>query len=276
MRPLAIHFDNGWNAELAVHNIEHICKKLNIDLYTHVVDWEEFRDLQLSFLKAGVANAEVPTDHGIFALLYQMAKKFKVKYIIDGVNLATESNISLTIGGWNYADLIQLNAIHKKFGKIRLKTFPRMGLLQKFYNRKILKITQFSILNYTNYNKADVKQFLQTELGWRDYGGKHFESLFTKWHQAVYLPQRFGFDKRKLHLSDLILNGQITRDEALEELKKPSLPPAAIAELEEYVQKKLGFSQTEYEQLKKAPPKTYKDYPNSEKWMKLYKKITTP
>ncbi|MES2778075.1 MAG: N-acetyl sugar amidotransferase [Bacteroidota bacterium] len=274
LRPLAVHFDNGWNAELAVHNIEHICKKLDIDLYTHVVDWEEFRDLQLAFLKSGVANAEIPTDHGIFAILYHLARKYHVKYIIDGVNDATESNISLTIGGWNYADLVQLNAIYKRFGTGKLKTYPRMGLLQKFINRKILKINQFSILNYIDYNKAAVKQFLQKELGWRDYGGKHFESTFTKWHQAVYLPQRFGFDKRRLHLSDLILAGQITRDEAIEELKNPALSAAAIAELEEYVQKKLGFTASEYSQLKAAAPKTYKDYPNSEKWMKLYKKFS--
>ncbi len=273
LRPLAVHFDNGWNAELAVYNIEHICKKLNIDLYTHVVDWEEFKDLQMSFLKAGVANAEAPTDHGIFAILYQLAKKFGVKYIIDGVNTATESNISLTVGGWIYADLVQLNAIHDKFGTVRLKTFPRLGLLQKMYYRKILKINQFSILNYVPYNKAEVKAFLQSELGWRDYGGKHFESIFTKWHQSVYLPQRFGFDKRRLHLSDLILNKQMSREAALKELEKPALSQNETDQLEEYVQKKLGFTQQQYDEIKAAPPKSYKDYPNSEKWVSLYKKI---
>jgi N-acetyl sugar amidotransferase len=274
LRPLAIHLDNGWNNELAVANIENICKKLDIDLYTHVIDWEEFRDLQKSFLAAGVANAEAPTDHAIFALLYNLACKFKVKYILDGVNNATEkSRPTFSGGGYIYSDLKQLNGIHKIFGTIPLKSFPQMSFYKKLFFQKALRIKQLSILNYVKYNKYDAIKLLQEELNWRDYGGKHHESIFTKWHQMVYLPKRFNFDKRKIHLSDLILEHQITREEAINELEKSQISIAELRELEEYVQKKLGYTLEEYNSLLNSPIKSYKDYPNDEWIINLYRKI---
>jgi N-acetyl sugar amidotransferase len=274
LRPLAVHLDNGWNNELAVSNIENICKKLDIDLYTHVIDWEEFKDLQKSFLTAGVANAEAPTDHAIFAILYHLAEKFKIKTIIDGVNDATEKpRPTFTGGGYIYADLKQINGIHRKFGSIPLKSFPKMSFYKKFFFRNVLKIRQISILNYIDYNKSKAIKLLQDELNWRDYGGKHHESLFTKWHQVVYLPQRFNFDKRKLHFSDLILAGEMNRDEAIQELQSPPIHANELKILEEYVQKKLGYTKLEYDQLLESPPKSYRDYPNDEWILKIFMKL---
>jgi hypothetical protein len=274
LRPLAVHFDNGWNSELAVSNIEQICSRLDIELYTYVVDWEEFRDIQVAFLKAGVANAETPTDHAIFATLYNLAKKFKVQYIVDGVNHATEFvRRNFTASGWVYSDLKHLKAIHKIFGTIPLNTFPTMSFYKKAWLQKMMGIRQVSILNFTDYVKEDALQMLQKELGWRNYGSKHHESTFTKWHQIIYLPKRFGFDKRRMHLSDLILGGQISREQALEELNKPAVSAVELKELEKYVQKKLGLSPLEYQKLLISPPVSYKEYPNDEKVLKLYQQF---
>ncbi len=274
LRPLAVHFDNGWNSEIAVGNIEQTCKKLGIELYTYVVDWEEFRDLQLAFLKAGVANAEFPTDHGIFATLYNLAARFGVKYIADGVNHATEFvRTDFTASGWAYSDLRHLKAIHKRFGTVPLKTFPTMSFYKKAWLQNVKGIRQVSLLNYVDYVKTEAIKVLQQELGWRSYGGKHHESTFTKWHQVVYLPKRFGFDKRSLHLSDLILFRQVSRQQALEELSNPAIPDEERQQLELYVQKKLGLNRESYAELLNTPPRAHQDYPTDAFIMKLYAQL---
>lgn len=245
-----------------------------MNFFTYVVDWEEFKDIQLSFLKAGVANAEAPTDHGIFATLYKLANQFKLKYIVDGVNHATEFvRKDFKAAGWAYSDLRQLKAIHKKFGTIPLKTFPTMSLYKKAWLQKLKKIEPISILNFVDYVKSDAITLLQNEVGWRSYGGKHHESTFTKWHQVVYLPTRFGFDKRRVHLSDLVLFGQISREQAIMEISKPIIGEEEVKQLHLYVQKKLGLSESEYNQLLHAPPIDYTAYPNDEFLMYWYKKL---
>ncbi len=275
LRPLAVHLDNGWDAELAVKNIENICTKLDIDLYTHVINWEEFKDLQLSFLNASVANAEAPTDHAIFASLFNLTRKYRIKWIIDGVNHATEFSREMengSGGGYAYSDLKQIQGIHKIFGKIPIPTYPTMSYWKKLYLKKIVGIRQFSILDYVEYNKQDALKLLSEKLGWRSYGAKHHESIFTKWHQTVYLPEKFGYDKRRLHLSDLILSKQITRDEAINEIKKPALKDTEKIELEEYLMKKLGLTLDEYNRILNSKPKSYKEYPNQEWITKIYKR----
>ena len=274
LRALAIHLDNGWDAELAVKNIENICNKLNIDLYTHVINWEEFKDLQLSFLKASVRNAEAPTDHAIFAVLYNTAFKYKIKWIIDGVNHATEytRNSLETGGGYGYSDLKQILGIHKIFGSMKLKTYPEMSYYKKLFYKHIYGIKQYSILDYVDYNKEAAKKILMDELGWRSYGAKHHESIFTKWHQVVYLIKKFGYDKRKLHLSDLILSGQITREDALIEILRPTIPTSDLEDLEDYVRKKLGLTLNQYDEILNAAPKSHREYPNDEWISIIYKK----
>ena len=264
LRPLAVHLDNGWDSELAVSNIEKILKKLDIDLYTYVLDWEEFKDLQLSFLKASVANAEIPTDHAIAAVLYNTAINKGVNYIITGGNIVTEGIIPES-WGYHARDLKHLEAVHRRFGKTKLKDFPKLGLIKWAYGTFIKKIKVIPILNYVPYIKKDAKEFIQKEIGWRDYGLKHYESIYTRFFQGYILPRKFGFDKRRAHLSSLINSGQITREEALKEMEKNPYPSEELLkEDKEYVIKKLGLTEKEFEDIMAQKVKSYKDYPNDD------------
>jgi len=264
LRPLAIHLDNGWNSELAVHNIEKICKNIGIDLYTYVLDWEEFRDLQLAFLKASTPDSEIPTDHAIYGILYQIAAQKNIKAMIIGCNFITESILPPAWSHGHY-DWKYIHEIHKQFGTIPLKTFPDLRLTKWFYYKMIKGIRYFTILDYVDYVKADAVQTLERELGWQNYGGKHHESVYTKFFQTYILPVKFGFDKRRPHLSSLICAGQLTREEALAEMEKPLYTPRELEEEKQYVIKKLGITADAFEQIMTAPPKTFWDYPSYEK-----------
>lgn len=253
LRPLVVHFDNGWNSELAVKNIENVVSKLNYPLKTYVVDWEEFKDLQLAYLKASVVDIEVPTDHLIFASLFRIAKENGIKTILSGTNIVTEGIVP---NGWNYnekTDLVNLINIHKKFGTKKLNNFPKLGIYQRYIYNNFYSIRSVPILNYYDYVKKDIKLLIQKELDWRDYGGKHYESIFTRFYQGYILPEKFNIDKRKMHLSSLICSGQITREEALEELKNPPYDEAMKAEDKSYVLKKLGLSETEFQEIMNQP-----------------------
>jgi N-acetyl sugar amidotransferase len=262
LRPLAVHFDNGWDSELAVKNIQQVLNRLNIDLVTYVVDWEEFRDLQVSFLKASVPDGEIPTDHGIDALVWRQASKYNIKYILSGMNFATES---IFVSSWAYghSDWKYISSIHAKFGSKKLRSFPHFNFLYLFYVNLIRSIRIISLLNYVNYNKNETKAFLCKELGWVDYGGKHFESIYTRFFQGVVLPQKFGIDKRIGHLSDLINAGQISKADAKEELISATYDPILQRQDRSYVIKKLGLTEDQYEELMARPIKSYRDYPNS-------------
>lgn len=282
LRPLAVHLDNGWDSELSVKNIELVLKRLNIDLYTYVLDWEEFKDLQLSFLEASIANAEIPTDHAIVALLYRTAAQRGIKYIISGGNIATEA---IMPESWMYdaKDWKIIKSIQKKFGEKKLKSFLHLNLFDCFYYTFIKRIKYIPILNYIRYDKKEAKAILEKELGWRDYGLKHYESIYTRFFQGYILPKKFGIDKRRAHLSTLICSGQITREEALEEMKENPYPDERIMkEDREYVIKKLGLSEEKFEKIMSQPIKSYKDYPNNSLFFsqasiftKLAKKIIT-
>ena len=259
LRPLAVHFDNGWNSELAVHNIKRTLDVLGIELFTHVVDWAEFKDVQLAFLKASVPNAEIPTDHGIAATLFKTAEKFGTRFILSGSNLATEGILPLAWGHF-HQDLRHLKAVHRRFGTVRLKTLPGISVPDYLRYVFVKKIRQIPFLNYVDYNKDEAKEMLSRELGWRDYGGKHYESVWTRFFQGYYLPTKFGFDKRKAHLSSLICSGAMTRDEALEESRRPIYAPALLAEDRAFVLKKLGLSEEQFQAIVDAPPVKHTAY----------------
>ena len=262
LRPLAIHFDNGWNSELAVKNIETVLRKLDIDLYTYVVNWPEFRDLQISFLKASTPDGEIPTDHAIFALLWREASRRKIKYIISGMNFKSES-ISVPNWAYGHSDWRYIRDVHKRHGSLALKTYPRFSLLYLLYVNLCKQVRTVSILNYMNYDKEQAKQFLIDEMGWRDYGGKHHESIYTRYYQGVYLPEKFNIDKRYGHLSDLINAGQLSREEALRELKKPTYSADKQASDRAYVIKKLGMTGAEFEEIENLPNQNFSEYKNS-------------
>ncbi|MCB1738542.1 MAG: N-acetyl sugar amidotransferase [Gammaproteobacteria bacterium] len=263
LRPLAIHFDNGWNSELAVQNIERLLNSLEIDLHTHVVDWDEFKDLQLSFLKASVANCEIPTDHAIVALMYRMADKHGVRHIISGGNLATES-IMPDVWMHDAKDLRFIRAIQRRFGNRRLKSTPLMGYAKLAWYVLMRRIRYVGILNYVDFNKDEATRILEEELGWRKYQAKHFESIYTRFFQGYLLPKKFNMDKRRPHLSSMIVSGQITRDEALAELAGEPYDPKIAADDIEYIRQKFGLSESQFDAIMKSPVKTSDDYPNSE------------
>jgi N-acetyl sugar amidotransferase len=259
LRPLLVHFDNGWNSELAVKNIENIVNKLGFDLHTLVIDWNEFRDLQLAFLKASVIDIEIPTDHAMLATLYQLAIKKDIRYILSGHNVVTES-ILPTNWYFNKRDHIHVKAINELFGEQPLKTFPLLSSWLKFrveYNN----IESVSLLNLMDYNKKEVKALITKELGWRDYGGKHYESIFTRFYQGYILVRKFGVDKRKAHLSNLICSGQMSRSEAFQILSEPPYPQALFATDKEFVLKKFQMNELQFEEIMNAPTKSHFDYP---------------
>lgn len=261
LRPLAVHLDNGWNSELAVMNVENVLKRLGIDLVTHVIDWPEFRDLQLSFLKASVPDGEIPTDHGIYSLLWHQAVKHRVRYVISGLNFTTEATIA---PDWSYGhyDWRYIRSVHRRFGSKPLRTFPHISLLGLAWVNLVRRIRTISILNYVDYEKKEAMETIQRELGWRPYGGKHHESIYTRFYQGYVLPRKFGVDKRYGHLSDLINAGQLTREEALHEIAQPTYDPELQAQDLAYVTKKFGLSPDQFDAIMKAPPKSFRDYPN--------------
>ncbi len=270
LRLLLVHVDTGWNSELAVKNIENIVKNLNLDLHTLVVDWEEMRDLQRAFFKSSVPNCDIPQDHAFIAALYSEAKKYGLKHILNGGNMSTES-ILPSSWGYDASDWVHIKDIHRKYGEIKLKSYPRIS----FFKRRIFypyvqAMKVHRPLEYIRYNKSKVKTFLKEEFGWKDYGGKHFESKFTQFFQAHYLPVKYGFDKRLAHLSSLIVSGQMSREEALRQMQEPLYDATQLQEDRSYFIKKLGFSETEWDQIMKMPPKTEHDYANQLKMLELF------
>jgi N-acetyl sugar amidotransferase len=261
LRPLAVHFDNGWNSELAVSNIEKALKTLHIDLSTYVVDWEEFRDLQLSFLKASTPDGEVPTDHAIMARLYASAAHHGLRHILLGTNIASESVMPIK-WGYGYADFKYIRAVHRRFGTARLRTYPSYTLAKLFEYLVMRRIRVVSILDYVDYRKDVALEALQKDLGWVYYGGKHYESIYTRFYQAYVLPRKFGIDKRRAHYSSLVHSHQIDREQALRMLEDPVYPEARLMEDREYVIKKLRLDDAGFEALMKLPCRTFLDYPN--------------
>ena len=262
LRPLAIHLDNGWNSELAVKNIECVLKKLGIDLYTYVLDWDEFCSLQVAFLEASTPDGEIPTDHAIYALLWNEAAKRNIKYIISGMNFTTES---IHVTNWSYvhSDWRYIKHINSRFGKAKLRSYPHFSFLRLFYLNIVKKVRTLSILNYIDYQKDEAMQLLNNELGWQYYGGKHHESIYTRFYQGFVLPKKFGIDKRYGHFSDLINAGQMSRDAALVEIQKPPYPEEQQLEDLRYVEKKLGMCAGDFKRIMQAPVKNFRDYKNS-------------
>jgi N-acetyl sugar amidotransferase len=265
LRPLAVHFDSGWNSEIAVSNIYNIVKNLDIDLYTHVCDWTEMKDIQLAYFKAGVINADIPMDHAFIVVLQRLARKLNIKYFISGHNYETEAILPRS---WVYksTDGRNLLDIQKTHGSIKhLKKYPYSNIIENLYTRFIFGLNTINILNYVHYNKEGAINIITKELGWQKYGGKHSESIFTRFFQGYYLPTRFGVDKRRAHLSTLICSGQLKREEAIIELNHPSYDneKLLIQDLD-FVPKKLGINLKDFQDIITQPIKSHYDYKNDQ------------
>lgn len=273
LRVLAVHVDAGWNSNIAVENIHKLCEKLDIDLKIVTVDWETMKEIQRAYMFSGLANLDVPQDHVFFAALYEFAEKYKIKYVLTGGNLATESILPAYLV-YSAMDYTCLKDVCKKYGRdISFKKYPHMNYLTQRKYMKNLEILR--PLNDLPYSKTEAMDLLKSEYDWEYYGGKHWESRFTKFIQNVYLPQKFGFNKSKAHLSNLIINGEISRDEALEMLKKEEeLYPLEEREKDKkYILEKLDMNESDWEKIMSAPIKTEDDYRNDKKRAALFKKI---
>jgi len=268
LRPLAVHMDNGWDSPESVSNIKNITTDLKIDYQSYVLDWEEFRDLQLSFLMASVPEAETPTDVAIPAALHHFAAKHGVKYIISAGNLTTEGILPRS---WQYnsKDLKYLRHIQKKFGQTKLKTFPTFDYKKEAYFKLVKGIKIVYPINYVDFSQNEVVNFLIEKFKYRSSGEKHHESRYTGFIHSYYLYEKFGIDYRRARFSSEICSGQLTRETAVEKLRIKPYDEANIAQETQYIVKKLGISMREFEQIMAMPPKWYWDYPNDERKIRL-------
>ena len=263
LRPLILHVDTGWNSQEAVNNIERIVDGLGLDLYTEVVDWQEMRDLQLAFFKAGVQHLDTPQDHAIFAGLYNFAAKNGFEYIVTGANYATECIRNPLDWHYHATDLAQLRDIHRRFGSRPLRTFPLTDIFTyKLYYRYAKGVRVVRPLNSVPYVKADAVKMLTERFGWQKYPHKHYESRFTRFYEGYWQPTKFGVDKRRRDFSIMILTGEMTRGEALERIAKPAWDDATIQQDFLFVATKLGISVDELRALMDVPPKSWRDYRN--------------
>jgi N-acetyl sugar amidotransferase len=260
LRPLIVHLDNGWDAELAVKNIENIIKKTGFDYFNYVVDWEEFKDMQLAYLKASVIDTEVVTDQAIFAILHIVAEKMGIRYILFGDNPKTER---IMPKNWNFRknDLANMLAIHEKYGTKKLKSYPLMGQYDLEFYRRISGIRYVSLLHYVDYDRKEMLAILEEEFGWRDYRWKHCESVFTQFYQGYILPKKYGVDKRKAHLSDMVLSGQMNRGEAEKKMQEPYYLGDGLQEDYDFALRKFGLSAVEFEAIMALPPVSHEDFP---------------
>lgn len=270
LRPLAVNLDNGFNSDIAVKNIRKITQALDIDLETYVIDYNEIKDLMKSFMRASLPWIDTPTDIAIKSVLYHIANKENVKFILNGNDFRSEGKQPRE---WTYSDLKQLKYIHKKFGsKIALKTFPKMSIFNYFYLGYVKKIVAVRPYYHLEYSKQVAKKMLQQTYDWQDYGGHHHENIFTKYAMAIWLPKKFNIDKRIINLSAQVVSGVIAREEAIETISKPFETEEILAQVEKYIIKKLDFTQEEYHTIWNQPNKNFLDYPND---FSTFKKLTS-
>jgi len=259
LRPLAVNFDNGWNSDISVKNIRRLITALHIDLETYVVDYEEIKDILRAYLMAGLPWADAPTDLAIQAVLYQIAEKERIKFILTGADFRSEGKQPTE---WTYTDLRQIRHVHRRFGRLKMKTYPQLPVWKLFflgYGKGIKAIAPF---NYLPYQKKEAQALLKEKYGWEYYGGHHHENLFTKFAVAYWLPRKFGIDKRRITLSAQVMSGEISRDQALSLINEPPYDPAQMETDREYVTKKLGFTAEEFQAVWRAANRSYLDYPS--------------
>jgi N-acetyl sugar amidotransferase len=257
LRVLCVHFDNGWNSELAVKNIQNIVEKCGFDLYTYVIDWEEFKDIQLAYFKANVIDIEAVTDIAIFSALDIICKEQGIKHIIDGRNVVTEVTLP---PAWICKNTSNLRDIHNRFGTLKRKAYPLMSPIRRRLVARSKPFQSWPLLNYVVYDKKVAKETIISELSWRDYGGKHYESVFTRFYQGYILPMKFKVDKRKAHLSNLIFSGQLTKVEALAELEQPIYPASIFEQDLQFVLKKLGYTEETFQNYLDTPAVAHQQY----------------
>jgi len=270
LRPLLVHFDNGWNSESSVKNIQKIIQYTGFDLYTFVTDWEEFKELQRAYIRASVIDIEVPTDNLIIGALHRIAKQQNIRYILSGWNTVTEG---IMPPSWNYrkkSDGRNLRSIYDSSSGRNLRKLPVHGFWNIIKSNYVHKIDTVALLECIPYNLKEAIEVLKKEMKWENYGGKHYESVFTRFYQGYILPHKCKVDKRKAHLSTLICSGQISRDEALKQLQEAPYDEELQARDKTYVAKKLGFTEPELDALLQQPLRSHSSFATDDDLWNLY------
>ncbi|MEO5772688.1 MAG: N-acetyl sugar amidotransferase [Sphingomicrobium sp.] len=278
LKPLAVHMDSGWNSELAQNNIANLVRGLGVDLYTHVIDWPEIRGLMEAFFAADVIDVEVLYDNAMLAVNYQQAARHGLKFILAGTNIATEGVDIPRSWNWYKSDKRNIVGISKRFGGPRLRTFPAISTLDTARYVLLNRIHWVSFLDYLDYRKADALEVLKRDFGYKPYPHKHYESVFTRFYQGYLQPYKFGVDKRKPHLSSLIMNGEMTREEALQRAAGIAYPSEKEMEADRlYFIKKMGWSEEKFQDYMSRSEKPHTDYLSErafyEKLLRLYRRF---
>lgn len=261
LRPLAVHMDNGWNTELAQHNIANLVRTLGVDLHTHVIDWDEYRALMQAFFDADVIDVELLYDNAMLAVNYRLAADHGIRFILAGTNQATEGMRMPAEWNWFKYDKRNIKRLASRFGGARLKTFPAIGTFQFIYSEFVRRIRWVSFLDHFEYNKRAALEVLQRDYAYKPYPYKHFESVFTRFYQGFLLPRKFGVDKRRLHLSSLIMSGQMGRAAALADLAGSPYPSAPALENDvRYFLKKMGWNTEQLQAYIARPARSHREY----------------
>jgi len=259
LRPLAVHYDNTWNSAIATQNIHKVLKALDVDLYTHVVNNKEVDDIFRAFFVAGVAEIDAATDLALAEVMFRAASKYGVKYVLEGHSFLAEG---ITPVGRNYFDGKYIHSIHKKFGRRPIETYPLMTFSRFLWWSMVARIQKIRPFWYIGYSKEEARSFLEKEFGWEYYGGHHLENRMTAFFHGIYMPQKFGVDFRNNTLSALARRGKLTRDEAWRQYNTaPKVEDALLG----YFKKRLGLSDSEYEEIMRLPPKSWYEYPTYKK-----------
>lgn len=274
LRPLAVHMDSGWNSELAQNNIENLVRRLGVDLYTHVIEWHEIRGLMEAFFSADVIDVEVLYDNAMLAVNYQQAAKYGLNFILAGTNIATEGVDIPKSWNWYKSDKRNIVSISKRFGGPKLKSFPSISTLDTVRYVLWNRIHWISFLDYLSYRKFDALEVLKNDFGFKPYAHKHYESIFTRFYQGYLQPYKFGVDKRKPHLSSLIMTGEMSREGALQQASGIAYPSEREMEVDRrYFIKKMGWSEDKFSEYMARPEKSHADYPNEMKFYEFLLKI---
>lgn len=273
LKPLAVNLDNGWNSDIAVKNIKKVTTALGIDLETYVIEYEEIKDLLRSFMRAGLPWIDAPTDLAIQAILYKIARREKIKYILVGNDFRSEGKQPIE---WTYCDAFMLRYIHNKYGEVKLKTYPTLSFFKLIYLGYIRGVKMLSPFYYVDYDKESARKLLINEYDWEYYGEHHHENLFTKWAIGYWMYEKFGIDKRIITYSAQILNGKMNRDDVLELTSKLPYNKDTIVQETSFVMKKLEISQSEFDTIWESPCKSFKDYPSYYPLIYKFVKIAEP
>ena len=272
LRVMAVHVDTGWNMDVAVRNIQRVCDKLNLKLHTITIDWPTMRELQRAYMLSGVANLDVPQDHVFMSAVMKFARDSGIVYVLNGNNLATEGASAPYSGQQTYMDFWHMKSIYRRHGRgMSLAKYPHLSFFEARW--KFPGVVKVDILNHVPYSKKMAMEVLSREFGWEYYGGKHLESRLTRYLQSVYQPKKCGYDKRLYHLSCLIMNGEMTREEALEELSQPAYPVKQQEEDERIILEKLEIEPEVWHRILSAPVTPNSDYFSQEKLISLARRL---